>query len=169
MTVGQNPDADSLRLELQEALATFRNWVGQTAQAFGILATGDALLVTYGFSQRLAAILFLGSILPIGAMLLYIQIMPVSARLVSLAVRIERKLSLEESLALTVTPAHFRTAVSRMANVVGLSYEEFLDLDEESSKRHWLKGPIPTLLYATAAIQVALAVLGLTVYGYKFM
>lgn len=96
---GVDPDGDSLRLELQEALATFRNWVTQLVEAFGVMATGDALLVTYGFSQRLAAILFLASALPLAALLIYLQIMSVAGPLVGLAARIERMLSLEDSLA----------------------------------------------------------------------
>jgi|HubBroStandDraft_1064217.scaffolds.fasta_scaffold09114_3 hypothetical protein len=164
----RSPDDDSLRLELQEALVTFRNWVTQIAQTIGIAATVDAVLVTYGFSQRLAAILFLASAFPVGALLLYLRIMSVAAPLISIAIRIERKLSIEESLAATYAKAHLPLP-SRIASIDSLSDEELLNLDQEFSERHWLRKQIPLLLYAATAIQIGIAVLSLTVYHYRFM
>lgn len=169
MTTQKTPDNDSLRLELQEALTTFRNWVTQATQAFGVIATGDAVLITYGFSQRLAAILFLASALPIAAVLLYLLIMSAAAPLITLAVRIERKLSLRESLAATYAKTHLRPLASKIADIDSLSHEELVNLDEEFRARRWLWKGIPIMLYAASVIQIGLAILSLTVYGYKFM
>jgi hypothetical protein len=110
MTGRPIPDADSLRLELQEALETFRNWVGQMVQAGGIMATADAVLVTYGFSQRLAGIFFVGSIFPIVVLLGYIRLTSKTAPMLGLAIKLERKLFLEESLALTIAPSSLRNS-----------------------------------------------------------
>lgn len=57
MVARDAPDNESVRLELQEAIATLRHWTSQVTQAAGFIATGDILLLSYGFSQKLAAIL----------------------------------------------------------------------------------------------------------------
>jgi hypothetical protein len=162
------PDADSLRLELQEALATFRSWTTQATQAFGVLVTGDALLITYGFSQRLAAILFLASGLPVGVLLLYLQTMSTAAPLVIFAARIERSLSIKESLAAVYARSHLRPFAKAM-NIDSLSDAELRGLDVDISWGSWIGKRIPKLLYFTILIQVGLAILSMTVYHYKFM
>jgi hypothetical protein len=162
------PDAESLRLELQEALATFRSWTTQATQAFGVLFTGDALLITYGFSQRLAAILFLASGLPVGVLLLYLQAMSTTAPLVTFALRIERRLSIKESLAAVYARSHLRPFAIAM-NIDSLSDDELRGLDIDISWSSWTRKRIPKLLYLTTLIQVGLAVLSMTVYHYRFM
>jgi hypothetical protein len=162
------PDNDSLRLELQEALATFRSWTTQATQAFGVLVTGDALLITYGFSQRLAAILFLASGLPIGVLLLYFQTMSTAAPLVILAARLERKLFIRDSLAATYARSHMRPLAS-VVSIESLSDDELASIGTVFSWRHWLRKRIPKLLYLTTIVQLGIAVLSLTVYHYKFM
>ncbi len=162
------PDADSLRLELQEALAAFRSWTTHATQAFGVLATGDALLITYGFSQRLAAILFLASGLPVGVLLLYLQTMSTAAPLVIFAARIERSLSIKESLAAVYARSHLRPFAIAM-NIDSLSNNELRGLDVDVSWRSWIGKLLPKLLYFTTLIQVGLAILSMTVYHYRFM
>jgi hypothetical protein len=84
------------------------------------------LLITYGFSQRLAAILFLASALPVGVLLLYLQTMSTAAPLVVLAARLERKLSIKDSLAATYARSHMRP----LAGVVDI---ESLSDDEQAT------------------------------------
>jgi len=169
MTTERSPDDDSLRLELQEAFVTFRNWVTLIAQTFGVTATANVVLLSYGFSQRLAAILFVASALPVVALLLYLRILSVATPLITLAMRIERKLSIKESsLAVTYAKAHL-SLPSKVARVDSLSNEELSNLDQEFSGLRWLWKPMPIVFLTATAVQIGLAVLSLTVYHYKFL
>jgi hypothetical protein len=70
MVAPEAPDNESLRIELQEALVTYRHWVSQLTQAAGFFTTADVVLAGYGFSQRLAIILLAASAFP---MLILVQ------------------------------------------------------------------------------------------------
>ena len=71
MVAPEAPDNESLRLELQEAIVTYRHWVSQLTQVTGIIATADVVLLSYGFSQRLAVILLAASTGPIVILLIF--------------------------------------------------------------------------------------------------
>jgi hypothetical protein len=164
------PGEESLRLELQEALVTFRHWTTQANQAAGVVATGDALLVAYGFSQRLAGVLFLASAMPLLVLLVYLLVMDAAASLINLAMRLERRLSIhKDSLAATYANIHLRPLVSQYGGLENLNDEELLDLDRNTSMRRWLRKQIPILLYMGTVVQIALAILSLTVYHYRFI
>jgi lipoprotein signal peptidase len=59
------PDAESLRLELREAITAFQNQLTLMAQSIGLIITADTLLLAYGFVQKRSGILLLASLLPI--------------------------------------------------------------------------------------------------------
>jgi hypothetical protein len=160
---------ESLRLELQQALETFQNWTTQATQAFGVMITGGVVLVTYGFAQRLAGILFLASMLPIAALLVYLQITSATAPLIILSIRIERKLGLTESLAATYARTHLGPLVASFRSIENLTDDQLRNLDQDFSIRPLLTKLVPILLYATATISAGLAVISLTVYHYNFM
>ena len=65
MVAPEAPDDESLRLELQEALVTYRQWASQFIQATGILIAADVALVSYAVSLRIAVIILVGTVLPI--------------------------------------------------------------------------------------------------------
>ena len=74
----QNPhraDAESLRLELQDATTAFRHQLALLIQAFGVLVTADSALVAYGFTQRQSGILLVASGVPIFILMIYFGIM----------------------------------------------------------------------------------------------
>ena len=107
------PDPESLRLELQEVMVTFRHWTLQAAQATGILATGDALLITYGFAQRQAGILLVASSMPLAILAVYVGAMSVAPPLINLALRLERRLLIRgDSLAVTYARMHLQPSAS---------------------------------------------------------
>jgi hypothetical protein len=170
MSARKAADDESIRLELQEALVTFRHWTTQANQAAGVVATGDALLITYGFSQRLAGVLFLASLMPVAVLQLYLQVMSAAAPVINLAMRLERRLSIRsDSLAITYAKVHMRPLVTRISNIEDLDEKELLALDYRLSKKYWLQKQVPLTLYSATIIQIALAIVSLTVYHYRFM
>lgn len=170
MTARKDPADESIRLELQEALITFRHWTAQANQAGGVAATVDALLIAYGFSQRLAGILFLASLMPIVVLLIYLQIMSAAAPIITLAMRLERKLSFRaDSLAITYAKLHMRPLISKVPSLSSLDDNELLDLDHYLLQKYWLRKQIPVILYSATIIQAGLAAISLTVYNYRFM
>jgi hypothetical protein len=92
MAVPEGPDDESLRLELQEALATYRHWIAQLTQVVGFAVAADVVLVSYAFSQRLAGILLLASTVPILILVMYMVVGSIACPLVDLVLRIERNL-----------------------------------------------------------------------------
>jgi hypothetical protein len=70
----KNPDNEALRLELQEALATYRHWVTQLTQVVGFTVAADVVLISYAFSQRLAGILLFASAVPILILVMYMVV-----------------------------------------------------------------------------------------------
>jgi hypothetical protein len=166
----ENPDLESLRLELQEALVTFRHWNTQADQAAGVLITGDALLVAYGFSQRLAGVLFLASAIPIIFLFIYLHVLSVITPIVNLAIRLERKLSIrEDSLAATYARVHLRTQISGFATIEALPDDELPNLNQKLPWHRWLFKPVSLILYAASIVQIGLAIASLIAYNYRFM
>jgi hypothetical protein len=58
-------DAEAVRLELQEALVSFRQVGTFAVQVAGFIAAADSLLLGYGFAQRQSVILMVASLMPI--------------------------------------------------------------------------------------------------------
>jgi hypothetical protein len=170
MVAREAPDNESLQLELQEAIVTFRHWASQLTQTAGFVATGDVLLISYGFSQKLAVILLVASAAPMVILLLMLLVRSINSPLISLILRIERKLLIrEDSLGAT----YLRTLLPSMATALGtieeLNDEEVRRLNLRLSRQHWLWEPLPIILYTVTIAQVGLFVLSLTVFHYRFM
>jgi hypothetical protein len=168
VVVPEAPDNESLRLELQEALGTYRHWVAQLTQINGIFITADVVLISYGFSQKLAAILLVASGLPMLSLVMYMVVGSIASPFVDLILRIERRLLIrKDSLGATYVHTYFRSA----APAPGSRIE---DLDDEQVRHlnlEWdsLWSPIPIIAYVSTASQVGLFVLSLTVFHYRFM
>jgi hypothetical protein len=162
------PDNESLRLELQEALATYRHWVVQLTQVVGFAVAADVVLVSYAFSQRLAGVLLLASAVPILILVMYMMVGSIACPLVDLVLRIERRLLIrKDSLDATYVHTYFRS----MTPALGSRIE---DLDDEEVRHLNLKwdslwSPIPIILYASTLGGVGIFVLCLTVFHYRFM
>ena len=168
MVAPEAPDDESLRLELQEALVTYRQYISQWVQGTGFFTAADVALVSYAFSQRIAVILLVGSLFPILMLVSYMMTVSLGGGLINLVLRIERRLRIrKDSLGATMA----RTAPAKMIPAVGGHIE---DLDDEEVGHLNLKwesrsGIIPILFYATTAIHIVLFVLSLTVFHYRFM
>jgi hypothetical protein len=134
------------------------------------MITGDALLVSYGFSQKLAGILFVASALPLLFASVLLQMTSAAARLIILALRLERKLMIREnSLAATYARTHLRPLVAGFASIEALSYDDLLSLSQNLSMRRLLSKRIPMLLFLATTAQITLAVVSLVIYHYRFM
>ena len=170
MVTREDPDNESLRLELQEAIITYRQWATQSTQIGGIIATGGVLLLSYGFSQKIAIILLLASAFPMIILLMFLVLGFLNIPLVDLILRIERKLLIRKDslgamflrdLLYPVTPA--------VGTIEELSDEEVhrLNLNLSISKLIWT--PVPIILYASTITLLGIFVLSLTVFHYRFL
>jgi hypothetical protein len=168
MVAPEAPDNESLRLELQEAVVTYRHNVSQLTQVTGVIATANVVLLSYGFSQRLAAILLVASTGPIVILLIYLLVGSLLTPLISLILRFERRLLIrEDSIGAVFLRSYFRAVPHALSgHIEDLSDEEVRDL-----KLKWnsLLTPIPIILYAATVLQIGLFVLSLTVFHYRFM
>jgi hypothetical protein len=96
--------------------------------------------------------------------------MSVSTPVISLAMRLERKLLIrKDSLAATYAKVHIPPPAPGSASIENLNDEELINLDQNLSKWHWLWRPIPIILYTATIAQIGLATLSVTVYNYRFM
>jgi hypothetical protein len=164
----ETPDNESLRLELQQALGTYQQWVAQLTQLNGFIIAADVALLSYGFSQKLAAILLVASGAPMLILSMYILIGSIASPLVNLILRIERGLNIrEDSLGATYVHTYFRSR----SPTLGSRIEDLSDEQVRQLNLKWEKfwGPIPIILYAATIVQVGLFVLNLTVFHYRFM
>lgn len=170
MVPREAPDNESLRLELQESISAFHHWSSQFTQAAGLIATGDVILVTYGFSQRLAAILLFASSFPLIILWTYSLVGYACTPLVGLILKIERKLQIREiSLGATYMRVHLRSMAPAHGTIEDLSDEEVRRLNLNFTWRHWWWMPVSFVFYALTIVQVGLFVLSLTVFHYRFM
>ena len=168
MVAPEAPDDESLRIELQEALVTYRQYVSQFVQVAGILTAADVALVSYGFSQRIAVILLVASTFPMLMLVTYMTTATIGSGLINLVLRIERRLRIrKDSLGATLA----RTAPAKMIPAVGSHIE---DLNDEEVRHlnlswEWRWGVLPIIFYVGTVIHIVLFVLSLTVFHYRFM
>lgn len=170
MVAQGSPDKESLRLELQEAIITIRHWSSLLIQTAAFVTAADALLISYGFAQKLAAILLLASALPISILLVYLIVRTMVNPLVSLTLKIERRLLIrKDSLGAAFLGGTLQSGNPDFGNVEDLDDEEVRNLDFSRRRRGWLWRPIPVILYAATAAQIGLFVLALAIFNYRFM
>jgi hypothetical protein len=168
MVSPEAPDDESLRIELQEALVTYRQYISQLVQANGIFIAADVALVSYAFSQRIAVILLVASALPILMLVSYILTIPIGGGLIDLVLRIERRLRIrKDSLGATIA----RTVPGKMIPAVGGHIEDLNDEEVGHLNLRWKSrwAALPIMYYVGTAIHIVLFVLSLTVFHYRFM
>jgi|SRR6185437_6837570 len=168
MVAPEAPDNESLRVELQEALVTYRQYTSQFLQTAGILIAADVVLISYAFSQRIAVILLVASTGPIWLLVSYTIIVSTIGPFNDLVLRIERRLRIrKDSLGATLA----RTVPAKMIPAVGSHIEDLTDEEVHHLNLKWeLRwSVIPIMIYAGIAVQIVLFVLSLTVFHYRFM
>ncbi len=168
MVAPKAPDNESLRLELQEATETYRHLFSQLTQVAGFIAAADVILLSYGFSQRLAVILLLASLGPSYIWVIYMLIGSFLARLTNLILRLERRLLIKkDSIGATYMRSYFRSASHALSDRI----EDLNDEEVRYLKPKWdsLWAPIPIFLYVVTVVQIGVFILSLTVFHYRFM
>ena len=171
MVARDAPDNESLRLELQEAIAMVRHLTSLVTQAGGFITTADVVLISYGFAQKLAGIILLATVFPISLLIIFIVTSSMGRPLISLIVRIERKLLVrEDSLGATL-------AAHPALRPIGIAFGDIEKFDDEKvrelylsgSKWRWLWRPIPIILYTAIVCQLGLFVVSFVVFHHRFM
>jgi hypothetical protein len=168
MVAPEAPDNESLRLELQEALVTYRQLYSSFTQTTGILAAADVALLSYAFSQRIAIILLAGGAFPIFILVSWIVTGSQASPLINLVLRIERRLRIrKDSLGVTLAGA----TTGKMIPAVGSHIEDLNDEELRHLNLRWeLRWSPPAIvLYVGTAMHIVLFVLSLTVFHYRFM
>jgi len=112
MVAREAPDPESLRLELQEAIVTYRHWLSQVTQISGFIIAGTTILVSYGLTQKIAAILLIVIPAPMLILLEYLVVGSIAVPLGGLILRLERRLHLPgDSLGATYSLTYQRAMI----------------------------------------------------------
>jgi hypothetical protein len=164
MVARKAPDNESLQLELQEAIVTIRHWYTLLIQTAGFVIAADAVLISCGFTQKLASILLLVSIIPIAILLTYLIAWSLINPLVSIALRVERTLLIrEDSLGAVLARTVLRSKAPAFGPIGELNDEEMRKLKIITSRRRRLWRPVPIILYVATAGQMSLFVIAFKV------
>lgn len=164
------PDDESLRLELREAIATIRHQIALEIQTVGVIISAGAILVAYGFSQRLSGILLIASFIPIAILLVFIHVNKGLVPVSYIAIKLEKRLSIVEDPLMTTWIL--------MRDDFPFSQVEDIDNLDEATVRSYVKQAIPwyllrsqkcLLVLAIFIAQVCLFVVSLAVFNYRFM
>lgn len=169
MADAKAPSPESLRLELQEAIATFRHQNAQLIQALGVIVTADSILLGYGFAQKLSSVLLVASLMPLAALSVYITTMTALVPICYVAIRLEEKLSLHD---VSFIGTWVKTRDDLPAALRDFAHLE--DLEVRNSTLHvpqwyFLKNLTSLTLLAAFALQISLVVISLFVYHFHFM
>lgn len=161
----------SMRMELQEAIGTYRHWISQLTQLTGFFLAANGLLLGYGFSQKIAGILLVASFAPVFILIMYLVILTFAGPVISLILRLERKLKIrEDSLGATFVRVHYiRSEIPPPGIIEDLSDEQVRDLNLTRPWQDSCLDPIPIILYVCTVAQIGLFVASLTVFHYRFM
>jgi|HubBroStandDraft_5_1064220.scaffolds.fasta_scaffold321965_2 hypothetical protein len=164
MTDQRQPAAESLRLELQEAVASYRHATQLLTQGASFIATADSVLLAYGFSQRDSGILLVASLMPVFMLVIYIEVMTHVAPFIYIGMILERELKLEEAPLLgTYASARLAPLFSVVDGV------KELDKTALNSRTRWLKMRAPLMTLVVFACQFTLFVISVVVFHYRFM
>jgi hypothetical protein len=170
MTESILPDAESLRLELAEAISTFRQQLGQLTQAVGFIVAADSLLLAYGFTQRESGILLIGSLMPILALLVYLQFLRSSTPVIYVAIVLEQQLRLTAvPLMGTYARMGFKPIYALVADTEKLADDSVRESVLALAYRNWLVRPVAVILYCIFCAQFILFLVSVVGYGYRFM
>ena len=163
-------DAESRRLELKEAITAFHSQLAMLVQSIGIVITADVLLLAYGFTQKLSAILLLASLLPIAMLIMFLETMTVLVPITYVAIKLERSLSLQEAPFIETYAQSqqglFPTLFDGAKNVDALKAQGFAP---KIPLQSLLKDRKTALLVAAFTAQLCIFVISVTVYHYRFL
>jgi len=164
------PDVESVRLELQEAIATFRELAGRMTQGIGFVVTADSVLLAYGFSQRESGILLVASLMPVLALLIFFQFLRMSAPVIYVAIVLERQLRLDDAPLIAMHARKgFKKIYALIENSQNPASAGVRDAVLALSYQDWVHRPIARVLCCIFAAQLSLFAVSIMAYNYRFM
>lgn len=170
MTHSTGPDAESLRLELQQAIITIRQQYSLLTQIFGIIATADSILLAYGFTQRISSVILIASFMPIIMLISSVVIGSQTVPIIYVGVTLEQRLNLVDvPLVAMYVPGYVRGIFAADGQRTIMTESEIRKSILGISLRRFLTNRAAYILYVTFAIQVCLFLISLLVYNYRFM
>lgn len=166
-----NPaDPESLRLELQEAIITFRHQTGLLIQVLGVVVTADSALIAYGFAQKKSGILLAASLMPLATGIIYFAVIAGLIPIAYVIIRLEKKLSLrEEAFMTTWILTRHDLPFKSMRGIEEMDKPEIRQSVLQSPPLYLLKDPKMLALVGAFVIQFIVFLISLTVYHYRFM
>jgi hypothetical protein len=164
------PAAESLRLELQEAITTFRHQIALLIQALSVLVTADSALLAYGFSQKQSGVFLVASLMPIAALSVFIAIMYGLIPIAYAGMRIEEQLSLHQApLIIGWVKVRKDLPFAAFKNVDDWSSPEIERAISRTSPSYLLRSYKSHLLLIAFLVQLSLCIISKTIFHYRFM
>ena len=165
-----HPDGESLRLELQEAITTFRHQTSSLTQVTGFIAAADSVLIAYGFSQKVSGILLVASVLPVIAIVSYVEILHSTLPLIYVAITLEQKLQLRDApLATLYLQTYARDVFGHLDKDIDMTDQGVRESILSFPRHMWLTNRPVYILCAIFIAQVGLFLVSLLIYHYRFM
>lgn len=159
-----------MRLELQEAIITFRHQTTLATQIAGFIAAADSVLLAYGFAQKESGILLIASFLPIILLIAYQEIFLSTVPVVCVAITLEKRLRLRgDALARTFARTNLRHIFSTFDADVDLEAPGALESVVEQLRWSLLNKRPGHVLVLTFTAQFALFLVSLLSFHYRFM
>jgi len=116
MSTVEPEDRDALRVQMQQAIETFRHLTTLFVQSAGFLVAADGLLFGYGLAQRKAVPLLMASLAPLGIIVVLMLLLSQGLPVGYVAVQSEQRLlPREATLARTYLMTKHPLAYSRIA------------------------------------------------------
>ena len=161
-----DPEPDSLRLELQQAIGLAQTQASLLVQMAGFFVAADAAILAYGFTQKNSAIFLLASLMPAIMLALYIQLRNSSIPVIFVAVKLEHKLHLSDN------PLMETYAKKRMERIFTPAEIHDMKTSREPPVpriRDWFTKPGVLLICSIFAAQICWFLISLLVFHYRFM
>lgn len=163
-------DAESMRLELQEAIITFRTQTTLATQIAGFIATADSVLLAYGFAQKASGILLIASVMPLILLVSYLEIFLSTVPVICVAITLEKRLRLgDNALARTFARTNLRYIFLAINTNVDLEASGALESVVEQLRWTLLKKRPGQVLMLIFLAQFTLFLVSLIAYHYRFM
>lgn len=168
MAAQEAPDNETTRIELQEALISYRHFSAQFTQATGFLVTADVALLSFGFTQKFAVVLLAASVVPMIILLYFTTVGGYINPLINIILRLERSLLIREN---SLGAVAARRNFGKMTPDLGRRIEDLTDDEVRHLTFKWdpLRSKIPLALYGGTLAQLVLFVLSLAFFHYRFM
>lgn len=165
------PENESLRLELKEAIGAFQIQASLIVQTAGFFIAADTLLLAYGFSQRRSGIFLLASFMPPVMLAVYIFLRIDSISVIYVAMMLEEKLNLRD-IPLVGTLARIRMkSVFKVLDGTDMPMADPRSRElllERATRKYLWNDSATRLLCLVTLLQIGFFLLSLLLFHYPF-